>query len=155
MQNMTNYQKSVAAVVVKNNKVLLGRHTYGGGKGKFIIPGGYLNENESPEEAVKREVFEETSVEIEPGKMIGIRFNNKDWYVIFEGKYIEGTAVPDGEENDEVVWMDIDKIQERDDVPSLTKVIVQSYVNSHDTGLDKMQYDAPYEKGAFSFYGIK
>ena len=36
----TNWQKSVCAVVLRDGKVLLARHTYGAGKGLFITPGG-------------------------------------------------------------------------------------------------------------------
>ena len=39
----TNWCQSVTAVVIKDNKVLLARHTYGAGSGKLIIPGGYVN----------------------------------------------------------------------------------------------------------------
>ena len=34
----TNWQKSVCAVVLREGKVLLARHTYGAGKGLFITP---------------------------------------------------------------------------------------------------------------------
>ena len=37
----TNWGQSVAGVVMKDNKVLLARHTYG--NGMLIIPGGYVN----------------------------------------------------------------------------------------------------------------
>ena len=43
----TNWQKSVCAVVLREGKVLLARHTYGAGKGLFITPGGYLKNGES------------------------------------------------------------------------------------------------------------
>ena len=36
----TNWGQSVTGVVIKENKVLLARHTYGGGKGMLIVPGG-------------------------------------------------------------------------------------------------------------------
>lgn len=35
--NNTNWYQSVAAVCIKDNKVLLARHTYGSGKGKWIM----------------------------------------------------------------------------------------------------------------------
>ena len=38
----TNWGQSVTAVLIKENKVLLARHTYGGGKRMLIIPGGYV-----------------------------------------------------------------------------------------------------------------
>ena len=50
----TNWQKSVCAVVLRQGKVLLARHTYGAGKGLFITPGGYLKNGESPEQEIGR-----------------------------------------------------------------------------------------------------
>ena len=121
----TNWQHSVAAVCIRDGKVLLARHTYGGGKGKLIIPGGYLEMGETPEDAVKREFLEETGIEIAPVGVIGVRFNCKDWYVVFAADYVSGEAHSDGDENSEVVWMDADEAQIRDDVPDLTKVLIR------------------------------
>ena len=74
----TNWGQSVAGVVIRENKVLLARHTYGGGAGKLIIPGGYVDFGESPQDALRREFIEETSVRVEPQKIIGVRFNMHD-----------------------------------------------------------------------------
>lgn len=79
----TNWSQSVTGIVIRDNKVLLARHTYGPGKGKLIVPGGYVKWQESPQEALKREYMEETGVAVEPLDVIGIRFNQKDWYVAF------------------------------------------------------------------------
>ena len=62
----TNWSQSVTGIVIRDNKVLLARHTYGPGKGKLIVPGGYVKWQESPQEALKREYMEETGVEVEP-----------------------------------------------------------------------------------------
>ena len=35
----TDWGKSVAGVVIRDEKVLLVRHTYGAGKGMLIVPG--------------------------------------------------------------------------------------------------------------------
>ena len=121
----TNWYQSVAAVCIREGKVLLARHTYGGGKGKLIIPGGYVELGETPEDAVKREFMEETGIEIQPTGVIGVRFNCKDWYVIFAADYVSGQAHSDGDENSEVIWMDADEAQSRDDVPDLTKVLIR------------------------------
>ena len=61
----TNWGQSVAGVAIKDNKVLLARHTYGNGKGMLIIPGGYVNYGETPQQALKREYMEETKIEVE------------------------------------------------------------------------------------------
>ncbi len=77
----TNWGQSVTGVVIKDNKVLLARHTYGGGKGLLIVPGGYVNEGETPQDALIREYMEETKVTVKPLDIIGIRFNMHDWYI--------------------------------------------------------------------------
>ena len=66
----TNWGQSVTAVVIKDNKVLLARHTYGGGKGMLIIPGGYVEKGETPQDAVIREFKEETNITIQPKNSI-------------------------------------------------------------------------------------
>ena len=71
----TNWGQSVSGVVIYENKVLLARHTYGGGLGKLIIPGGYVEYGETPQQALIREYLEETGVTVEPLDIIGIRFN--------------------------------------------------------------------------------
>ena len=117
----TNWSQSVAGVVIRDNKVLLARHTYGNGKGMLIIPGGYVNFGESPQDALIREFKEETNITIEPKSVIGIRFNIRDWYVVFNADYVSGDASSDNDENTEVVWIDVDTVLSRDDVPDLTK----------------------------------
>ena len=78
----TNWQKSVCAVVLREGKVLLARHTYGAGKGLFITPGGYLKNGESPEQALCRELMEETGITAKPVKLLAVRFSEQDWYCL-------------------------------------------------------------------------
>ena len=72
-----NYNYSVGCAVIRGDEILLVRHTYGGAAGKLLIPGGYLNEGELPEEAAAREVFEETKVRASVESRIGIRCHRK------------------------------------------------------------------------------
>ena len=122
----TNWSQSAAAVCIREGKVLLARHTYGSGKGMLIIPGGYVENGESPQQAVKREFAEETGVMIEPRELIGIRFNSHDWYVVFAADYVSGQARPDGNENSQVLWLDVQEAMTRDDVPELTKIMLRN-----------------------------
>ena len=48
------YTQSVTGIVIRDHKVLLARHTYGVGKNRLIVPGGYLEPGETPQEALNR-----------------------------------------------------------------------------------------------------
>ena len=52
----------VNAIVVRNNKILLGKRKGGFGDGKWGLPGGHLEFKENMQEAVSRELFEETGM---------------------------------------------------------------------------------------------
>ena len=125
----TNWSQSVGGVCIRDGKVLLARHTYGTGKGMFIIPGGYVNFGEIPEETLIREYQEETGIIVKAGKLIGMRFSAKDWYAVFEAIYVEGEARSDGDENDQVVWMDPQEALANESVPELTKKMISCVVS--------------------------
>lgn len=148
----TDWSRSVTGVALREGKVLLARHTYGGGKGLFIVPGGYLNKGETPEEALKREFMEETGVVVEPGRLIGVRFGKKDWYAAFQAAYVSGEAVSDGEENDLVVWMDVEEALSRPDVPGLTKALIRCALEKSG-GLSHQPYETAEGVDAASLYG--
>lgn len=137
----TNWGQSVTGVLIKDGKVLLARHTYGTGTGKLIVPGGYVNYGETPQNALIREYSEETGIKVEPEGIIGIRFNIHDWYIAFRVRYVSGEAVSDNDENSEVLWIDVNEALIREDVPDLTKKLIQSAV-SGDMGLQKTDYDS-------------
>jgi len=151
--NNTNYGQSVTAVVIKDNKVLLVRHTYGGGAGMLIIPGGYVEYGETPQDALIREYLEETGVTIKPGDIIGIRFNMHDWYIAFRADYVSGIPVSDGDENSEVIWVDVEEALLREDVPSLTKELISSAITEKN-GLEKTEYDTK-SYPPFSLYSLR
>ncbi len=146
----TDWGKSVAAVVIHGGKVLLGRHTYGDGDGKLILPGGYMNVGESVEEAVVRETKEETDILVRPTGVVGIRTNSKDWYLIFRADYVSGEARPADKENSEILWLDIKEALSRDDVPELTKWAIRSAKNK---GFQKRPYMCEREHEPYSYYG--
>lgn len=135
----TNYSKSVAGVVIRDGKVLLAKHTYGRGAGKLICPGGYVEYGESPEDAVAREYREETGIEVRAEEIIAVRFNIKDWYIVFRAKYISGEARSDNNENSEVIWMNVEDALTDPNVPYLSKEIIRAALSSR--GLEKAVYD--------------
>ena len=55
----------VAAIIIKNRKVLATQRGYGDFKGGWEFPGGKIDAGETPEEALIREIKEELDTEVE------------------------------------------------------------------------------------------
>ena len=125
-----NYNFSVGCIVRKENQVLLVRHTYGGAKGKLLIPGGFCHEKELPEEAAVREVFEETKVNAKVRRMAGIRCERNNWYMLLEMEYVEGVPTSDMQENSEVLFCEISEALTRDDCTEMTKAALRKILNA-------------------------
>ena len=60
----------VAAVIRDGDKIFATQRGYGEYKGGWEFPGGKIEENETPQEALVREIKEELEVEIKVGKLI-------------------------------------------------------------------------------------
>ncbi len=56
----------------KRGRILLGRRAVDPGAGLWDLPGGFLHEDEHPLEALRREVREETALELESLAFLGI-----------------------------------------------------------------------------------
>lgn len=136
----TSWLQSVGCVVLHEGKVLLGRHTYGNGNGKLILPGGYIETGELPQEAAIREIKEETDVTAKVEKMLGIRCSRKNWYILFLCSYVSGEAKPDLDENSEVLWIDIKEALNRADVPDMTKSAILKAISSEDKAFIDLSY---------------
>ena len=108
------FMPSVAAFVRDaDGRILLVQHL----EGRWQIPGGAVDPGERPEEAAKREVREEASVEVELGAVLGvfggpeyrITYANGDeagWVVaVYAASIMSGTPTPgDPDEIQDVRW---------------------------------------------------
>lgn len=63
---------SIDAIIVKNDKILLVQRGVEPFKGYWATPGGYVSWDESTEDAVKREVKEETNLEVTETRLVGV-----------------------------------------------------------------------------------
>ncbi len=146
-----NYNFSVGCIVRKENKVLLVRHTYGGAAGKLLIPGGFCQEGELPEEAAVREVLEETSVTARVSRVAGIRCYRKNWYLLLEMDYVEGTAASDGKENSEALFCEISEAIHRKDCTEITKILLEKSLNE---STNYFYLDSQYKKRKGEDYSL-
>lgn len=62
--------KVVAAVIMEDNKIFATQRGYGDFKGGWEFPGGKIDEGETPEEALMREIKEELDIEIEVKELL-------------------------------------------------------------------------------------
>jgi ADP-ribose pyrophosphatase YjhB (NUDIX family) len=63
-------------------RVLLGRRAFDPGRGLWDLPGGFLHEDEHPLDALRREIREETALEIEPLEFLGF------WLEPYDGRIV-------------------------------------------------------------------
>lgn len=64
---------AVAALIVRDGQILLGKRGPGTrSPGRWSFPAGFVERGEQVETALAREVREETDLEIEPGKLVGL-----------------------------------------------------------------------------------
>ncbi len=125
---MDNYSLAVGVVVLKNDRVLLVRHIYGSAKGKYLNPGGFLQKEELPKECAKREVFEETGIEISVNGMIAIRCSPEYWYMVLSADHVSGEPSSDGIENDSAVFLKIEDALTRDDVTGTGRTLIKTAI---------------------------
>ena len=91
------------------------KNTYGGFK-QWMFPGGGINKNERPEEAVKREVMEEVGIEVEGLRKIGEYTSNhefkRDTVTVFRGMSRKKELVIDSSEISEAEWFKLNDLPE-------------------------------------------
>ncbi len=115
--------KRVAGVIIKNNKILLMRRIRDGQE-YFVFPGGGVEEDESIEIAITREIKEELSIDAKIDKLLFEIENQgrREYYYLV--KEFSGQPKLGGEEKQRMnqdnqyylVWMDLDKIRSLDNL---------------------------------------
>lgn len=124
---------AVASTVLKGNLVLLAQRGNEPSKGRWGIPGGVVEVGETLEEAVVREVLEETGVVCRPVRLLTV-FDSVDLdgegmpryhYVLFEYlcEYVSGEVVP-GSDCPDARWVSLDDLDSVDIMENTKRFIV-------------------------------
>lgn len=137
---MGNGYFTVCGIVEIEGKVLLVRHTYGSAKGRILVPGGYVEENELPNLAIEREILEETGVTVKTKVLSSIQFKSNQWCPVFVCEYVSGTPKSDNYENSEILLLDIDEAVSRDDITNMSREILKTYRDNKEKVLAKNDY---------------
>jgi 8-oxo-dGTP pyrophosphatase MutT (NUDIX family) len=111
----------VASALIRDDaaRILLVRHV----DGPWQLPGGAIDPDEGPEDAVRRECREEASIEIRVLRVAGTfggpdyrrRYSNGDEIgivaTVFEAEIVSGTAQPGDDETQDVGWFAVHELE--------------------------------------------
>ncbi|MCR4322841.1 MAG: NUDIX hydrolase [Candidatus Azambacteria bacterium] len=113
MENHITTKVGVYCIIEKDGKILLAQEAKGGISGTWSIPGGKVDEGESFEEAVKREVKEETNLDVFDMEEMSIIQEEPNHTVkhIFIVK-TDGEIAPQEGEILDVRWFSFEEVQE-------------------------------------------
>ena len=109
--SQTAFTVSVAAIIINNeNQVLLLDHVLRIGSG-WGVPGGFIKRGEQLEEGLRREIREETGLELENVNILRTRTADRHIEALFSATAI-GEAQVKSREIKEVGWFTFDSIPE-------------------------------------------
>ncbi len=130
---------SVTAIIFdKSNSILLAKHA---DTKQWVAPGGSIEPNEKPVDAVIREVLEETGLIVEPTKILGVFgghefevvYSNGDrvTYVmaVYECKIVGGELKPDNFETLELRYVGASELADLDLAYWATVVLPETYTS--------------------------
>ncbi len=134
-----HWDVGVTGAVVYNNKVLFVQRNYEPSKGTWTLPGGYAEHTETLDEAVRRELREETGVEIEVKGVVAVRtrYDAKGGgvLVVFRAELVSGEPKADMYETSAAEFLDADQISKLDPVFALSREVALLVLQSDDAGL--------------------
>jgi len=114
---------TAGALCVDDGRVLLARRAIEPFQGFWDIPGGFLDEGEDPLEGLRRELKEETGLEIEPEHFLGIwmdRYGGDSTAeatlnLYWTARVVDGQAAP-ADDVSELRWFDRDELPAADEL---------------------------------------
>lgn len=103
----------VAAVIKNKNKIFCTQRGYGEFKGYWEFPGGKIEENETPQEALKREIKEELTIDIEVGDLIDtVEYDYPEFHLSMDCFYAEIISGQiELKEHDNALWLERDNLK--------------------------------------------
>jgi 8-oxo-dGTP diphosphatase len=127
MSQPSNPTLGVGAIVVRDEALLMVRRAQEPARGLWSVPGGKVERTEYLADAVRREVREETGLEIEVGDLAGFFevIGEDDHYVImdFLATYEGDDSPRPGDDVDRVRWVPLDEVATLDCTPRFVELL--------------------------------
>ena len=126
----TGYNVGVGGAVVRGERLLLVRRASRRGHGNWQVPGGFIEQDETMELAVVREVEEESGVTAKVEGVLGVRNrydedNGNSLYIVFLLSYVSGDPQPDMKEVDRAEYFNLEEIEALNQVPPINLVVAR------------------------------
>lgn len=125
---------AVAAVIVRNGEILLVKRGTEPSKGKWSVPGGCIEWGETLSDALTREIREETGLEIEIVRLIGVSELIVDseaayHYVLIDylARAVGGNLRP-GSDAMDAQWVSVDQLSNYELTPHLHECLREAGV---------------------------
>ncbi len=108
---------SIDAVIIKDNQILLIQRGVEPNKGYWGTPGGYVEWDESIQETVKREVKEETNLDVISTKLVGVysspsRHPKQVINLVYAVTIAEGKA-KQGDDAMDIKWFSLNELPDQ------------------------------------------
>lgn len=123
----------VAAIILDGNRIFATQRGYGEFKDGWEFPGGKIEEGESPEKAIAREIKEELDADIIVGDLLTtVEYDYPKFHLSMDCFWAELTPSSDMKllEHEAAKWLTIDEIDTVDWLPAdieVTKCIKEAY----------------------------
>jgi len=137
----TGYNVGVGGAVVHEDRLLLVRRASRRGRGNWQVPGGFIEPNETIEQAVIREVMEESGVKTEVRGVLGIRNRydpdvDNSLYVVLLLNPLDINPKPDNHEVDRAGFFSLEEIRGLEQIPAINLEIAERALSTDRRILD-------------------
>jgi ADP-ribose pyrophosphatase YjhB (NUDIX family) len=126
----TGYNIGVGGAVVRDRRLLLVRRASRHGRGNWQLPGGFIEPDETIEQAVVREVLEESGVTAEVEAVLGLRSrydpdSGNGIYIVLVLRPVSGEPIADNHEVDQAGYFTLEEIRRLSPLPPVNWEIAQ------------------------------
>ena len=116
----------VAAILRKDNRIFATQRGYGEFKDGWEFPGGKIEENESPRDAIVREIKEELAADIIVGELLTtVEYDYPNFHLSMDCFWAELAPGSDMKllEHEAAKWLDVNELESVDWLPADVEVV--------------------------------